>query len=698
MQSSNYPHRPLADILQDPDTEWSDIREAIKTQGPTATTNNAIVKVLRESVSRSSLKSSALMCSSFKSSSHIDAAGSSFDDIDGAGDDGDELNQILEGLNGQSSDLICPDDFKEKTAQNRFVGSVIDDVLRGADSQDIGNSSKNPKSCGNVGNSSSIKEVDFTGVMEDKATSCKVTCTTEHKAIEGSKGQKVTGDEQEKAIEGGSLSDDAKIGSEKSDDRHRASPARQLPRGSSKKGGSFRGGGLKNVVEDVEVSINDLEISPDNRSSGGLDREPSHLPHRGIPAGTSNRSFSRRSAKSVAAGDYLLPRQLLRSGSAKSSSFRGLTEDLPPESGGNRLPARRLRRRASITGGSFRGSLKNVMEDAEADMDESSKLEDGRAVQKSGEKSRRSRPSARYLRRRSLDGPMSRRNSEKSIDLFQSDASMSSASLQSELFNGSINLMDFGVDHHKRFYESIVSLGASSNTNSKDDLSHLVDSCGFLGWANNSSSTSSSTSILVDSMGFLGWEKKREENSSQDLSSVASFNTSETDEGEKQEPHSATKQNEKDEASEKLGESWRIEDYEDPNDMKMANPTKRYGTGVLSNQLKRLSTKMTEGISKSSMRNESSGSDVTKQSIKTDDIKRFLLESHSENHSSKNDVDDKHLLKSSFRSFLDSMRTSDLSHTEDECDSRPAIRINREDDIDIGEMRRELLNAMQMEG
>ena len=117
----------------------------------------------------------------------------------------------------------------------------------------------------------------------------------------------------------------------------RKAPVRRLSRSSSAKlTSSFRGGSLKNVMEDVEVDDSSLvevvlsELRPTRRISRG------------------------NSAKSLG---------------KKSGSKRRIAPLMNSEDDNNNLlPARRLSRGNSARNGSFRGSLRNVMEDKEADM------------------------------------------------------------------------------------------------------------------------------------------------------------------------------------------------------------------------------------------------------------------------------------------------------------------------------------------
>jgi len=365
-------------------------------------------------------------------------------------------------------------------------------------------------------------------------------------------------------------------------------------------------------------------------------------------------------------------------------------------------------------------------------------------------------------------------NSEKSSSLIHSDSSTLSASYQSGIHKESVNLMDFGVDHHRRpFTESMLSLGVSSTTSpaaSNDNMSNLVDSCGFLGWDNDShsllsnrsnygpvskrrapkrselccSNSSSLISNLVDSTGFLGWDSQLCDSSSQDLTAsiiaaaaIEDENDKEesdamgflgwgsqlgdstsssqdlsasiiaaaaiVDENDKEESHVKDKN---EDSSEQLCKSWRIEDYEDPNHM--IHLPERSGSGnILSRHMKRLSSKVSKSLVAelgSTERNSwNVSADAGKQAVKTNDIKRNLLQRHPSsdepmsngNKTTINTAERPRLGHgSSFKSFFSGTRRSpDASDPEDGYYSRPAIRINREDDVDIGELRRELCVA-----
>ena len=282
----------------------------------------------------------------------------------------------------------------------------------------------------------------------------------------------------------------------------RKAPVRRLSRSSSTKlTSSFRGGSLKNVMEDVEVDDSSLvevvltELRPTRRISRG------------------------NSAKSLGK----------KSGSKRRIAPLMNSED---DSNNNLLPARRLSRGNSARNGSFRGSLRNVMEDKEADM---ASLDDNdeENIEVPGERRRSYPPGNRTNSFRS--------NSLRSMRLYNSTSSLSSCASSSELYKdrNSIDINDFGVEH--RYYHETSSEDVSASSASK---SIFADSDGFIGWSGNfssknihielnptkldkrnspttmigptitvpskdslkrSDSSSSCTSNLVDSQGFLNW-------------------------------------------------------------------------------------------------------------------------------------------------------------------------------------------------
>lgn len=272
-------------------------------------------------------------------------------------------------------------------------------------------------------------------------------------------------------------------------------PVRRLSRNSSAKlTSSFRGGSLKNVMEDVEVDDSSLievvltELRPTRRLSRG------------------------NSAKSLG---------------KKSGSKRRVAPSVMSSLDDNSslLPARRLSRGNSARNGSFRGgSLRNVLEDKEADM---APLDDDMEenVKVPGERRRSYPPGNRTNSFRT--------NSLRSMRLYNSTSSLSSCASSSELYKdrNSIDINDFGVEH--RYYHETSSEDVSASSASK---SIFADSDGFIGWGGNfssknihielnptkfdkrsspatmgptslkrSDSRNSCTSDLADSQGFLNW-------------------------------------------------------------------------------------------------------------------------------------------------------------------------------------------------
>mmetsp|Transcript_14277 Transcript_14277/g.25070 ORF Transcript_14277/g.25070 Transcript_14277/m.25070 type:complete len:617 (-) Transcript_14277:158-2008(-) len=579
--------------------------------------------------------------------------------------DDDELD-LVDGNVGSTDKKKSMEELKP--AECSVVGGIEEKMSRhsggfgGANKESKGNIS--PQRSGNGRRrrtgSRNIKEVTFTDSMEQKKL--------------------------------GDILNDSKIEDRKNCESPRALLERRLLRSSSAKGASFRDS-LKYVKEDAG-SDKDVLDGNSSAESGGR-----RLPARRLPSSATARgSFHKSVTKNAAAVD-------------------------------DRPRVRRLPRRSHnhTKGSSFRGILKYVMEDVEPDMNESINLEDGHSVEKSVER-RQGRARLR-VRRSSIDGGSSfRMNSEKSSSLIHSDSSTLSASYQSGIHKESVNLMDFGVDHHRRpFTESMLSLGVSSTTSpaaSNDNMSNLVDSCGFLGWDNDShsllsnrsnygpvskrrapkrselccSNSSSLISNLVDSTGFLGWDSQLCDSSSQDLTASIIAAAAIADENDKEESDVKDKN---EDSSEELCESWRIEDYEDPNDM--IDLSKRSGSGnILSRHMKRLSSKVSEGMIISARRNSwNVSAHAHKQAVKTNDIERILLQRYrssdepmSNMNKTNENTADRPRRNSAFSTFFSRKKMSSnasVSDPEDEYYSRPAIRINREDDVDIGKLRRELL-------
>ena len=205
-------------------------------------------------------------------------------------------------------------------------------------------------------------------------------------------------------------------------------PARRLPRNNSTKGGSFRGGGLKNVMEDAEENDDDVDDFTDSTI----------LPTRGLSRSSSGR--------------------VIRKKNNSNKDKKNATKRL--------LPARRLSRSSSAKGGSFRGgSLKNVMEDMEADMDmDPSKEEqqrfEGDRVEGRAER-RQSHPPGRSMLQSIAGSEASFRSSLiESIRLYNSNSSLSSASCcANNNYNprGSIDLSDASPNQSAQHNGSSIS-------------------------------------------------------------------------------------------------------------------------------------------------------------------------------------------------------------------------------------------------
>mmetsp|Transcript_38255 Transcript_38255/g.82400 ORF Transcript_38255/g.82400 Transcript_38255/m.82400 type:complete len:577 (-) Transcript_38255:313-2043(-) len=374
--------------------------------------------------------------------------------------------------------------------------------------------------------------------------------------------------------------------------------------------------------------------------------------------------------------------------------------------------------------------LKNVLEDEEADMDDfdicieagvdgDADLEEGRPAEMA-EGTSQSLPPAIFPLTRGVSS--SRRSTLESFGQLKSNSSISSAS---------VNLMDFGVDHNRR--QSVTSLGALSNMSTGTVSSKLVDSDGFLGWGNNDDSFSSSSSTrsdncrsvsekkpmkrsesfltdsssslsnLVDSMGFLGWGESQTGDNGRARDRTASRkSTATTEVGNNSRKES--EDHRKKEPPNKVVECWRIEDYDDPNnkfeppdEIKLSNSETNGSENILTYRVKRLMNKTRRNASFTS-----SNSNAAKEVIKTDDdIKRILLagrQSGTDEPSPKSSrrrlrehaASDGALRSSYFASFFTRMGSDLDASPSDREDSRTAFRINREDDVDIGELRRGL--------
>ena len=471
-------------------------------------------------------------------------------------------------------------------------------------------------------------------------------------------------------------------------------PTRRLSRSSSAKGGSFRGGSLKNVMEDVEENDDEYSQDVDDFTDGTI------LPTRGGLLRSSSGRVIRKK---------------------KNRDKKNTTKRL--------LPARRLSRSSSAKGGSFRGgSLKNVMEDEEADMyppKEEQKRFEGDRVEGPAER-RRSHPPGRSMLQSIAGSEASFRSSlVESIRLYNSNSSLSSASHctnknynprgsidlsdaspnQSVQHNGSsINIMDFGVSFN-RFASQSSMLSAESasqrslsSTMSSNNNESLLDSDGFLGWGGSSSRNirvelnpqikgregksgvpmkkintanvhpvsggdkgsgerlgSSNNPSLVDSQGFLNWDGKS--SSHGDSSRVLS-------------------------ASNNGGAaSSPIEDQNEGNDANdvLINLKQSTSSSRLSKRMMRLSSSLTASIKRSSWNNDepNNGSSAP-------------LRNSTSNASLKGSI---------IKTIFDKRRSSEtgsVSYDQDEqYFERSIINHRSEDHVDISELRRELCVAAE---
>jgi hypothetical protein len=337
------------------------------------------------------------------------------------------------------------------------------------------------------------------------------------------------------------------------------------------------------------------------------------------------------------------------------------------------LKARRTPRRLSArSGASFKSKLKFVIEDVEAD----------------------------------LNGKLIKRLSGDAND----DSNHNSMSD----FSASVNMMDFGVSSRRN---SLFSLDASES--SVDSItSSCVDSDGFLPWrrhgsrddassssslythlprgsnsdgALNKSSLSSnrsdaSLSNLVDSSGFLGWGESVRHSGFAGEEKGCGKRDDDVADG----PFQGDS-----------GETWRIEDYEGNNDY-----VKRPGPGRMSFA----NVRLTFGPAAKPRR-------PTVSAPGDDSIKNILLKgcrptankpmlSSAGNRAreytgaSVGAFDASTGQKPAIRSLFGisgkaSRGPSSSSEHEDKYYSRPSIHLNREDGVDIGELRRELELAMK---
>ena len=468
-------------------------------------------------------------------------------------------------------------------------------------------------------------------------------------------------------------------------------PTRRLSRSSSAKGGSFRGGSLMNVMEDVEENDDEYSQDVDDFTDGTI------LPTRG---GLSRSSSGRVIRKK------------------KNRDKKNTTKRL--------LPARRLSISSSAKGGSFRGgSLKNVMEDEEADMHITPKEEqqrfEGDRVEGPAER-RQSHPPGRSMLQSIAGSEASFRSSlVESIRLYNSNSSLSSASYctnknynprgsidlsdaspnQSVQHNGSsINIMDFGVSFNRfASQSSMLSVENASQRSLSSTMSSqsLLDSDGFLGWGGSSSRNirvelnpqikgregksgvpmkkmntanvhlvsggdkgseeglgSSYNSSLVDSQGFLNWDGK---SSSHGDSS-----------------HALSTSNDGVSASNTADDQLEGKDTDDI----VINLKQSTSSSRLSKRVMRLSSSLTASIKRSSWNNDepNNGSSAP-------------LRNSTSNASLKGSI---------IKTIFDKRRSSSETESYDQDEQyfeRSIINHRSEDHVDISELRRELCVAAE---
>jgi len=472
-------------------------------------------------------------------------------------------------------------------------------------------------------------------------------------------------------------------------------------------------------------------------------------------------------------------------------------------------PERRVQRQ------SFCASLKDVTEDKE-------EVEGANATRNNGdgdvaktasparEDSRPERRPSRFRSKQRSSLQFPRDNSIRLSSIFNSDTRISLSSFQR---SDSIDLMDFGVDHHRG---PLFANNNSSSNNAEsarslvtgatgESMSNFVDSEGFLGWGSNSnddtcnndndnnddssgcdeseqydhdekedSSTSitavgengnneKSSSILHDSLssGFLSWDGRiYDSDSSRKLKPDDDDGVSATTENEndKNNEPPAEERNLKagdddsslahskiqfgaydgpataddvngnttppiaEEAEDLSSKSWNIEDYEDPNDNNVINnaptmmtTTKRVSssttfTGRMANRL----SQRVQGLERGLWNNNNLVEDDEPKDdgIRTSVVKRILLTGRNPNmdklmlSNNRNETKQKNyttapdeqqqqrtLSETLFGGIRRSSGDTPLPSSNFDDYSRPAIIINREDDVDIGELRKELLEA-----
>jgi hypothetical protein len=302
---------------------------------------------------------------------------------------------------------------------------------------------------------------------------------------------------------------------------------------------------------------------------------------------------------------------------------------------------------------------------------------------------------------------------DKLITRLSGDANDFSNNKSISNFSGSINIMDFGVSFRRN---SVLSLDSSQS--SVDSItSSCVDSDGFLPWrrhgseddASSSSSlythlprgsnsdaalnkstlpsnrSDASLSNLVDSSGFLGWGESVRH---------SGFAGDEKGSGKRDDDVA-------DGPSQGVsGETWRIEDYEVSNDH-----AKRPGPGHMPFAKIRLPTFLKPGAkSQRSTPVDASGDKLIKNILLKQERRSTFNEamlSSAGNRARENAgaAASDNSRKSTFAAlFGKSRKDSDVptsSELDDDYYSGPSIHLNREDGVDIGELRRELKLAMR---
>ena len=168
-------------------------------------------------------------------------------------------------------------------------------------------------------------------------------------------------------------------------------------------------------------------------------------------------------------------------------------------------PARHLQKRFSrVKGGSWRGSLKNVKEDAVAEDNDLDVFENDHHVFRRHSQQptkRRSLLQKQNHRRESYGSKSNSKSSDSSLTTKYGSKSNSNSSLSTggSYSSISVDVMDFGYDPQRK--DSMRSIANSSYTS----RSSAVDSDGFM-WQKRQSQTSQPSS--ADSEGFVAWQKK----------------------------------------------------------------------------------------------------------------------------------------------------------------------------------------------